>query len=253
MIDPRLPDLPQDKASQDIAKSIRKHLFEISCMPELENFKDTLQLPTTIRELFTKAIKTYEIYLRHKLNQLKKLGREPTCKSGCAFCCQFMPVGISALEVIFLYDVMHEQKTFSIIFRRFLERQEILDEISSSYTEGSVAENESKNSLSEAILLEYRKRRIPCPLLNEKKTCSLYFARPFVCRGYFSCSPRAWCDPSHPHHAQALRIAIPLPDECQHILDKIDNMLALDLPETLSGALLVFSTNIARFHTLKWI
>jgi len=251
-LDSRLPDLPEDTTSQQLGQAIARWLFEISCLPELSNFRTTFQLPHLTRKLYGKVLKAHQRYLQYKLNQLRKHGREPTCKRGCAFCCQFMPSGISALEVIFLYDEMHQQKHFSRTFRRFLERQEVIEEISADYRKREQSPVQKGRSVSEEILLEYRQKRIPCPLLTTDGVCLLYSVRPFVCREYFSCSPPSWCDPSHPHYSQALRIAIPLPEDCQSMLDKIDQLLGLNLPETLSEAFLVFTINVARFKPIVW-
>ncbi len=250
--DSRLPELPQDPTTQHLAKTITKWLFEISCIPELSTFTETLALPGTVKNLYTKVLLSYQQYLNHKINQLRKLGRSPTCREGCAFCCHFMPCGLSSLEILFLYEAMHDRGILPRIFRRFLERQEVIEEISAEYRKRDIIEGQERDSPSEEILLSYKQKQIPCPLLSENHVCVLYSFRPLVCREYFSCSPPQWCDPSHPHHLHALRIALPLPEESQHMLDRIDDAMGFYPPETLAEALLVFSVNIAGFKPILW-
>ncbi len=251
--DKRLPYLPHDSTSENLALAMSRCFFEIYCIPEIRTFKRTLKLPQKLKSLFNKILRMHDQYIQHKINQLKKHGRQVTCTSGCGYCCQLMPSGISALEIIFIYDALSEGKLFSRIYRRFLERQEILEQIRTSYRERETKVYQDEDSAKEVLLMEYRQKGIPCPLLTDTNTCNLYSVRPFVCREYFSCSPRAWCNPAHLHYSQALRVALPLPPECQDMLDKIDDTFELCLPDAFSEAFLFFSTNITRFRPIKWI
>ncbi len=250
--DSRLPDLPEDTTSKEFASAMSRKLFEISCMAELGRFRSTLELPKILKSLYHKFLQIYHQYLKHKTNQLKKLGRQPTCSTGCSFCCQLMPSGISALEIIFIYDTLREEKLFSRMYRRFLERQEILEQVRAKYRGIEAGVPRGKKLNTDIVLTDYKQKRIPCPLLIEGNACGIYSVRPIVCREYFSCSPPAWCDPAHPHHFQALTIALPLPLECQDMLDKIDAALELSLPGAFSEAFVFFSTNITRFRPIKW-
>ncbi len=251
--DKRLPAIENDEASGKLSQTISKWLFEITCFPELSTFRETLRLPRKVKTFFQKAVESYDKYLLHKVNQLKKTGRGPTCHPGCSYCCYLMPCEISTLEVIFLYETMLEQGILSRMFRRFLERQEMLSKVCEPRVNSENQGVPKNGSVTEDQLLRYRHLDVPCPLLGEDKYCILYPQRPFVCREHLSLSPSPWCDPNHIHFPKALKIALPLPEESQVLLSKLDRKLGINLPETMCGALLAFTVNVARFGPIHWI
>lgn len=251
--DRRLPDLPYDDLSQQLARKMARWLFEVRCIPDIERFKESLCLPSDTKVFFNKAVNAYQEYLRYKLNQLKEKGRFPSCSPGCAHCCYFMPAGLSAFEIVALYEAMWHENILARTFRRFLEKQEIMNQLCDMKQEECVGEEfYSAEDQEQLHLLKYYYMREPCPFLGSGNRCLIYRSRPFVCRQYFSCSPPSWCDPEHVHFNQALKIAFPLPEEARDELDKIDGKFAIELPDTMCGALLVFAVNIACFRPIQW-
>lgn len=99
-----------------------------------------------------------------------------SCAAGCVACCFDNPRGLSGVELSRLDDALAEAPDRAAIlaaFRRLSHRR---------------AEPEA-----------WRRRRIPCPLLQEGR-CRAYAARPVACRAFHALTPAAWCDPAHPQY-----------------------------------------------------
>jgi len=127
------------------------------------------RLPPALRQ---KEEELFAWYLRHKGNPLTKLqalysfmaslfGAIEThtpCRKGCSACCHY-PVSVSELEIAFI------EKTTGIRRKK-----------------GVAGGNPAHGT--------------PCPFLRNG-SCSIYAARPFVCRKHITLTKTAyWCDPA---------------------------------------------------------
>jgi Fe-S-cluster containining protein len=101
------------------------------------------------------------------------------CKAGCAFCCHQFEVHASAPEVIRLAD--HIDSTFDGERRaRLMERLDLLEV-----------------ERDKIPLADWSLHRLPCALLEDGR-CSVYTARPFVCRSVTSYDVGA-CEDNRDH------------------------------------------------------
>ena len=117
-------------------------------------------------------------------------GRRVSCKSGCGqCCCQLVPV--SAPEAIYIMEtVFSEGNSRSGVYReRFSEIRDRLEK--DGFWQKLMHIDQAKDQ--SALAAEYWLRRIPCPfLLND--SCSIYSARPCICREYNVVSEPALCE-----------------------------------------------------------
>lgn len=98
-----------------------------------------------------------------------------TCSAGCSWCC-YHPVSISVLEGILIYRWLVKKGKWT-----------------SKLKENLKISADKQFGLSYEVWL---KVLIPCPLLGDDKKCSIYPARPLICRVYYATSDPHYC---HPH------------------------------------------------------
>ena len=105
---------------------------------------------------------------------IKTFGRwvepfETVCVAGCHHCCLCMPVLKSKLE----FDYVKSAVKFNFLQTGAWMRKyrPIWEKFSKIF-----------GPTNEATLSAWRGMRIPCPMLNEDKMCSIYDHRPVVCR-----------------------------------------------------------------------
>lgn len=122
--------------------------------------------------------------LRHDLSseferkvhaEVPKAGARVTCSPGCHWCC-YHPISISVLEGILIYRWIVSRGKWTLALKAKLKE----------------SADQQFGTTYEVWLLSL----ISCPLLGEDKRCSVYSARPLVCRGYYSISDPHYC---HPH------------------------------------------------------
>lgn len=119
------------------------------------------------------AMGRFDLQVKGKLSDERKT---VTCLPGCAHCC-YHPIMISILEAIPLYQ--------------YLEKK-------GKWTAKLKAKCKETSDLQYGTSFEvWLYSMIPCPLLDDKKKCSGYEARPLICRAYLATSDPQNC---HPHH-----------------------------------------------------
>lgn len=113
--------------------------------------------------------------------------QEKACRSGCSFCC-YLQVDLSVPEVLRIASYLRESLSPQ-------DLQSLRDRLSCV-----------QQQIAGMTSIERLEAKVPCPLLKDGK-CSVYEARPLVCRGYssydwVSCAyalrhPRVWEAPPH--------------------------------------------------------
>lgn len=124
------------------------------------------------------------------------VGREPSCRKGCAACCRML-VPLSAPEAFALREWVKsrpaEQQVRIAV--RFAEAKSQL--LSHSLWEGLSELCEASVPLNDDALedvnREYYALRMPCPFLEED-ICTMYEERPAACRELLVTSPPDRCD-----------------------------------------------------------
>lgn len=99
-----------------------------------------------------------------------------TCRKGCGHCCKLL-VLTSRLEKEYIEEYLSShfpEKEIKEFKDKINKNKELLSKLT-VYRDGSF-EEKTKN--------EYLSSRIPCAFLDENQNCSIYEARPFICRKY---------------------------------------------------------------------
>ncbi|MEI4771427.1 YkgJ family cysteine cluster protein [Psychrobacillus sp. FJAT-51614] len=101
---------------------------------------------------------------------------QPSCKSNCSGCCKY-PIWTSAVESMYISNWIRtnmDQDTLEQIHENFDTWYEEIGEWAEGYKYGDKIKHD-----------EYTRKNIKCPFLINN-SCSIYDARPIVCRTYFS-------------------------------------------------------------------
>lgn len=126
---------------------------------------DVTALRTDISEKFEMSVRL----------EVSETGGAITCRPGCASCC-YHPVMITVLEGITIYRWLQKRGKWTDNLKKKLKD----------------ASDKQYGTSFETWLFAM----IPCPLLTEKNLCSVYEARPLICRSYYATSDPDAC---HPH------------------------------------------------------
>ncbi len=187
---------------------------------------------------------SHRIVLKH----LRESGSPVRCQPGCAHCCTQMPSGITGVEILYLYARLTLSGERERGFRRSLERQEVWAQLCRW-------KKLPEQRPGESILLrlhEYHSLDLVCPFL-QGDLCSVYAERPFACRMHYSLSSPYWCRPSHFQHEHAVRFNLEPSAEIYRELEKLDEVLKLELSDLLICGFLEMVVNVMRFRPITWI
>ena len=226
-------------------------LLDISRMDGVEEFRDCGALPDECLKKLRKALDIYDASAQWMLGMLRRSGLNTRCRFGCTHCCKHMPAGVSAIEMIAIYQVMTRSGLMDRFFRRCLDAEEIW---SSVCHEGEIGRDDSAGADSprELMLKSYRRFAHPCPFL-ERAGCLIYPYRPLACRMHFSASPPHWCDPAHFQNPYAVRFNLEPDPGVLDALDRLDDRLGLELDDVLVCGLLELTVNVMRFAPVRCI
>jgi Fe-S-cluster containining protein len=174
---PQRTAMPDAETVQQAAYRLRIQVFELSRTVALALAEKELEAAGDTPALVNSAarVATYTDQMIATLNERYKPALD--CREGCSFCCRKPGVLASAPELLRVLD--HVNQTFSETERAALAER------ARSYAQRM--EGRDVNApLDESV---------PCPLLVNER-CSVYSARPLVCRGYNSTSVEA-CRTAH--------------------------------------------------------
>lgn len=119
----------------------------------------------------------------------KASGGAITCTPGCAWCC-YHPVSISIFEGISLYRWLSSNGKWTSKLKGELKKT-----------------SEAQFGITPEV---WRKALIPCSLLGSDNKCTVYAARPLICRAYYAVSDPHYC---HPHRLSKSRTLLVPRDE----------------------------------------
>jgi Fe-S-cluster containining protein len=129
----------------------------------------------------------------------RRHGQAVTCAKGCSMCCRIQPVPVTPAEayaLLRLVESLPEPRRAQVI-ERFADRTARLEEagLAETYDGGR------------AHVSRYLELQLSCPFL-ENDECSIYAARPLVCREFLVTSPKEMC--AEPLTAPVERVPIVL-------------------------------------------
>ncbi len=131
------------------------------------------QLPLYVEQTLGELITT-RAYVTGRFEKSFREEHAVSCKAGCAHCCYY-PIHVTIGEGLILYRGLAARGRMTAAVRARLE------------------EHANQTSFMDPAV--WMLSKIPCPLLDEKKLCIGYDARPLSCRLTFSAGDPDDCDP----------------------------------------------------------
>ncbi|MGQ9669290.1 MAG: hypothetical protein ACUVWY_03890 [Desulfosoma sp.] len=207
-------------------------------------------LPAAFLTHLNKAFLVYDQSLRFVQSQLHQAGWFVTCAPGCSHCCTQLPSGLTGVEILYLYHGAYRAGIVDRMFRRCMERLELWEEICRWDPRDLVQASLEHNLVQR--LHRYHALKVPCPFL-EAGLCSLYRYRPLACRIHFSLSPPHWCRPDHFQNAHAVRFNLEPSPHVMKALERLDQVLHLDLSDLLVCGFVEYVVNVMAFRPIGWM
>ena len=202
------------------------------------------------RRDWAESYTTYKTIINEQIiveqeNFVKSQGREITCQAGCAMCCvEFIAARLEECDaiVMYLYSKPGVMNRFLINYKAWQQRitsgDNSLQNASEAYQVLYETRRPEDKRTFEAYALDYAKKYIPCPFLNDSK-CLIYPIRPFVCSTYGVVSHKKYCDPKWHKEAlenkQKIKSAInPLSFEHSYFIDLKGRMIFGPMPKMVN-------------------
>jgi Fe-S-cluster containining protein len=148
----------------------------ISAVKNLNSFIESRINASTIKLTQADALRKLKRLYEKFGSALKPVSASVSCKAGCANCCHLL-VLTSKLEA----EAMKEYVSSHFTGEQLSEFKEKIDKYKEILS--SIIAN-SGGSFSKESTYTYLSSRIPCAFLDKNNCCSIYEARPFICRKY---------------------------------------------------------------------
>ncbi|MFP5213672.1 MAG: hypothetical protein ACLGPL_09855 [Acidobacteriota bacterium] len=226
-----------ESTTADYQNKMARFLFDISCLEGIERLRVSRKAPLRLFSRFKKVLSLYDAAVKASLGRMRRRGFTVQCAPGCTHCCRHMPAGVSAIELLHLYQGLHRSGLVERAFRRCLEANE------------QWAKVHSGGERDEDLTRYYRLEQ-PCPFLYNN-LCSVYEYRPFACRMHFSLSSPHWCRSAHFQNEYAVRFNMEPCDRVLGELDRLDGRFGLGLSDILAPGLLELTVNVMRFERIR--
>ena len=151
--------------------------------------------PIRLAELAYNVLALDDQLVRMSVAAVEREGKGVSCRKGCGACCRQV-VPVSPAEAWLLADLVRSfpPARQAHVVARFAEANGRLRGSAFASAYGGRRYDVFASSM-DAFLemgLEYLRLGVPCPFL-EDESCSIYAARPTVCREFLVTSPAAYC------------------------------------------------------------
>ncbi|MDM5329851.1 YkgJ family cysteine cluster protein [Neobacillus sp. CF12] len=161
----------EQKAS-DIAQASAKMAYKLGTSL-IEQVKASEQPDDNLVRMYSEQLSVLENYfnLLHE-----KTNTKPSCKSGCSRCCKY-PIWTTEVESLYIANWIRknmDKDALNRLHKNFDKCNEDIGDWAETYEYGDKTKHD-----------EYTRKNVKCPFLINN-SCSIYDARPFVCRTYFS-------------------------------------------------------------------
>jgi Fe-S-cluster containining protein len=148
----------------------------ITAVKNLNSFIDARINSTATRLSQTESIRKLKRLYEKFGNALQPISGVVSCKAGCSQCCHLL-VLTSQLEAEIIKDYIsshYSPNELSEFKEKIKEHKDLLSNLT-VYNNGNFSEESTQAYLS---------AKIPCAFLDKNHCCSIYEARPFICRKY---------------------------------------------------------------------
>jgi Fe-S-cluster containining protein len=245
-------DIPPDvqRILAGYQNRITSYLLRIGCLDGLDGFARDRSLPHQFLTYMQKVMELFDESNRFFVNYLRRDGVAVPCQEGCAHCCQNMPAGATLVELLYFYHGMHQSGSFSRLFRRCLEEEQVLTRLFLQCQDQAEA-SAPVASCREEVLQLYQDLGQLCRF-SQDNLCRLYPYRPFACRMHFSLSPAYWCNPRHFQFPHAVIINLEPGNSVYDALGRIERRLQIRLSGILVCGILELAVNVMRFDRIRW-
>lgn len=160
-----------------------------------------------------RALAAYDAFTAHVV-----AAHPMSCRTGCTACCHDNPRGVSGIELWRLGRAIDALPDGDAVRARFAEL-------------ASLAAKEGADPDA------WRRRRVPCPLLDTDGTCRAYAARPLACRAFWALTPASSCDPGDPGYASRVNPHLDPPAVLLQLLQAISQRMGLPASADLHGGI----------------
>ena len=148
----------------------------ITAVKNLNSFMETRISSTSTRLTQSEALRKLKRLYEKFGNALKPISGVVSCKAGCSQCCHLL-VLTSQLEAEMMKDYIsayYSPMKLAEFKEKIREHKDLLSSLT-VFSNGRFSEESTQAYLSS---------KLPCAFLNENDCCSIYEARPFICRKY---------------------------------------------------------------------
>jgi Fe-S-cluster containining protein len=192
----RLPDARPTEATANIEVGIagRRIGFEVTVPTG----------PATARSVLPLGRALADVAARIAVDDAAKAGSPVSCKAGCGACCRHL-VPLSEPEAFDLADMvraMPEPRRAAVLEKFAEARSRLADLWPALLGAGETTEAEMA-----ALKRAYFALKVPCPFLADE-SCSIYDARPLVCREYMVDTDPVYCTDATPGKVNAVSLPV---------------------------------------------
>ena len=155
----------------------------------------------------------------------------------CSACCYDNPHGVTAFELLYIYEMIKDRSSFS----------EVREQLGQRYKD---FQNLRKEKGRSNLQINWKKKRNPCVFLDEKQQCSIYERRPVACRMFFSLTSPEFCEPTHPEFESAINPHLEPSSAIKDLLKKISyEQNIADVPKDLISGMYQMIKKMEQRHS----
>ena len=245
---------PEPAAETDeyrqLVVAMRVHLQAVRDLPELPHFRETRKLPRAFFEHFNAFLQGYDTLIERVLAHGGD-DKRIKCSAGCANCCIDLVRGITAPEMVNIYQHVRPWPDAKQLFEYHRESAETFSHILLRKMVPGQPPTGDDPTVAEAHI-EYNQQERPCGFLDQERgLCRIYAVRPIACRYFFSLDPPETCTPSHPQYLNRNVRLVHMPEELDGLLREVQGAFGFGVLNYLSGAFCEFTAQIMRIKLIE--
>jgi len=236
------PSRKARKAAKIPIDAMQAALDRISALPGIADIKQTTRLPRGFSESVTQLHAAYDEYLEEVRKYLPggQEAKRPGEPGGCGACyVAVMPV--MGIEAIAIYREIRPWRDFPKVAQRLAEQgEQQIKDIQALHTGKDPEKMRMAGKAVQQGRVNYAKRMVPCPMLDEaKQRCRIWDQRPVCCRMHLPVTEGETNRPDHEGWPKAVKAHnVRLPVKQQVTVRQLDKRLALELNPFLSASIL---------------
>ncbi len=236
------PSRKARKAAKVSIDQMQAALDRLSALPGIADIKESKRLPRGFSEAVTELHSAYDEYSEtvRKFLPGGLDAKRPGEPGGCGACyAAAMPV--MGVEAIAIYREIRPWRDFPKIAQALADQgEQQIKDIQSLHTGKDPEKMRMAGKAVQQGRVNYAKRLVPCPMLDEgKQRCRIWDKRPVCCRMHLPRTEEATTRPDHEGWPKAVKAHnLRLPVKQQVTVRQLDKRLALELNPFLAASIL---------------